>query len=182
MNIIYTPDLPELIANATLVIDTCIIVDTTKDSDFFSFMRKLKENYNASLISIPAVKQEVLGVADSKKEYKALEKSIEALKIIFLPSAVESKFELEGENFSIAMRRSRDTNRPSFVDKLLFSIPYLYRKSAEKIFIMTSNHKDIPLDIFNRVGFIARDNGKDFSQVGLYQFDQEKFDKITRGI
>lgn len=180
MEIICTPNFIDLITNATLIIDTCVIVDTTKSADFFSFVRNLKDNYNTSLISVPAVKQEVLGVADDKKEYETLEKSIEALNVLFLPSAVEDKLDREGMEFSIAMRRSKETNKPSFVDRLLFSIPYLYRKSVEKIFVFTTNHKDMPLDIFDRVGFISRDNGKEFSQVGLYQFNQDKFRKITQ--
>lgn len=182
MEIIYTDNLAKLVTNATLVIDTCVIVDTTKSPEFLALMRRMKGEYNAALVSIPAVKQEVLSVADNKKEYETLKESIKALDVVFLPSAVEDKFEREGMKFSIAMRRSRYVKDPSFVDKLLLAIPYLYRESVEKIFVVTSNHKDVPLDIFDRVGFIARDNGKEFSQVGIYKFNQEKFSKITQKI
>lgn len=85
----------------------------------------------------------------------------------------------EGEHFSIAMRRSKVKN-PSYVDRLLLFVPYMYKHSIEEMFVMTSNHKDVPREFYDRVGFIVWDNDADFRQIGVYQLNLERFNKIPQ--
>ena len=53
--------------------------------------------------------------------------------------------------------------------------PHLYRDSSEDILLMTSNHKDVPLEIFDRIGFISYDD-KEFHNIGIYKFNADSFD------
>ncbi len=56
--------------------------------------------------------------------------------------------------------------------------PHLYRDSSEDILLMTSNHKDVPLEIFDRIGFISYDD-KEFHNIGIYKFNADSFDRMV---
>ena len=67
---------------------------------------------------------------------------------------------------------------PSYVDRMLLMTPYLYRDSSEDILLMTSNHNDVPLEIFDRIGFISYDD-KEFHNIGIYKFNADSFDRMV---
>lgn len=177
-NIIYTPNFLDIIDNASIVIDTCVIIHALKIIDLDNFLRELSKR-NCTLLSVPSVKNEFLTAGDTVQRYNKLNEYLESLQLVFLPPDIEYRLNKEGCNFNIALRRSKVRN-PSFVDRLILSIPYLYRKSPEKIYVMTSNHQDVPREFFDRVGFISIDTGSDFVQIGLYEFNSGNFDKITK--
>lgn len=177
-SLIHTPNLLDQIRGQNLIIDTCVIIDASKDAEFANFIRSLA-NDNCTFVSIQPVKDEFLSIADSSDEYKKLEKYLETLKIAFLSPNIENTYDEQGKDFSIALRRSK-VNKPSYVDRLLLSIPYLYRKSPEKMFVITSNHRDVPYEFYDRVGFVTWDKGKEFTEIGLYEFNEEKFNVIIQ--
>ncbi len=177
-NIIYTPNLLDTISGASIVIDTCVIIHALKIANLDRFLRELLGR-DCTFLSVPAVKNEFLTAGDTIQRYNELNEYLESLQLVFLPLDVEYRLNKEGCSFNIALRRSRIRN-PSFVDRLVLSIPYLYRRSPEKIYIMTANHQDVPKEFFDRIGFISIDNGSDFVQIGLYEFNDNNFDKITK--
>lgn len=175
--IIYTPNLVETLSNKNIIIDTCSIIEASKNDDFLNFLFQLGDK-KCTFLSVKPVWNEFLAAADSGEEYKTLKEFLKKLDIAFLPN-VEQKLNEEGEYFSIAMRRSKVKN-PSYVDRLLLFVPYMYKHSIEEMFVMTSNHKDVPREFYDRVGFIVWDNDADFRQIGVYQLNLERFNKILQ--
>ncbi len=176
-NIIHTPNLLKNLANKDVVVDTCAIIEASKNDAFLDLLYELKRQ-NCTLLSVFPVQNEFLAVASNQQEYNELKKFLEDLDITFLPRNIEHKFEDKGKSFSIALRRSK-VRKPSYVDRLLLSIPYLYKHVADSIYVMTSNHRDVPLEFFNLTDYVVWNKKDGFSEIGLYQFDQTKFNEIV---
>lgn len=179
-SIISTPDLIDIISNTTVVIDTCVIIDAIKNEKLDTLLREFLKK-DCTFLSAQPIKNEFLVAADSVQKYDELNEYLKSLQLVFLPLDIESRLNKEGAKLHIALRRSKVKN-PSFVDRLVLSIPFLYRTSPEKIYILTSNHKDIPLEFYDRVGFISIDKGVEFAEIGLYQFNGKKFDKMVANV
>ena len=176
-SIVYTPNFLDIVSNTSVVIDTCVIIDALKITCLDTFLRELLK-HGCTFLSAPPVKNEFLTAANTDQKYNELNEYLKSLQLVFLPLDIEHRLNNEGKIFNIALRKSK-VNNPSFVDRLILSIPFLYRTSPEKIYIMTSNHKDVPKDFYDRVGFISIDNNEKFIEIGLYEFNEKKFNKIV---
>ena len=179
MSLAYTPRLLEQLRGADLLIDTCTIIDASKCKEIEDFLCKIAES-DCIFLSTPSIKEEFTCSANSIEEYEELSRYIKTLQIVFLNDIPKRQSTLDTAVFDIALSRCKNIH-PSFVDRALLSVPYLYRNSSEKIYIITSNYKDVPSNFFDRIGFITCDAGH-FNNIGIYSFSYPKFKKIISDI
>ncbi len=179
MSLIYTPDLFDKLQDANLLLDTCTIIDASKCAEMNDFLEDLSKN-SCTFLSLPAVRDEFVCSAKNSEEYRQLEEYIESLDILFLSNVEKRISSVADKKLSIALSRCKSIS-PSYVDRLLLKVPYVYRNSSEKIYLITSNYKDVPQELFNRIGFITYDAGS-FNNVGVYEFDGSRFEHMVRDL
>lgn len=105
-DIIYTPNFLNLIDNASIVIDTCVIIHALKIDSLDNFLREILKR-NCTFLSVPSVKNEFLTAGDTVQRYDELNEYLESFQLAFLPPDIEYKLNKEGRNFNIALRRSK---------------------------------------------------------------------------
>lgn len=173
MNLAYSPNLTDVIQNSSLLIDTSTFIDASKCEPFRDFLSSLQDR-DCSFFTVRPVVDEFLCPAKNQDDYVGLAEFLDSFgaSVMRTPEPVSDDIAA----FNIALNRCKNIH-PSYVDRLLLTIPYLYRASAEKIYLVTSNHKDVPRDFFDRVGFVTHDD-VEFHNTGFYQLNLEKFNKI----
>ena len=70
---------------------------------------------------------------------------------------------------------------PSYVDRMLLLTMYYYNGAPENMYLMTANYKDVPRELFDRVGFIAYDE-TDVHTVSVYEFNNSRFKRMAQRI
>lgn len=78
--------------------------------------------------------------------------------------------------YNNAAANGRGEKGPSYVDSLLCLLLYKYRHMDIKL--LTANHKDVPLSIFNRDELITMTIGGDIRTEALYSFSEAKYGKV----
>ena len=133
-----------------------------------------------TLLAPSSVKDEYTCSANSMKSYEELSTFFDSLGIIPIEKIDGELSASEGVKFNIALRRSK-VRDPSYVDRSLLFIPCIYKDSSEKIFVMTSNYKDVPREFYDLVGFISYDQ-EGFHNIGFYQFNYDNYQKIIERV
>ena len=179
MSLVYTPSLPETLKDSNVLVDTCAIIEASKNEDLEKFFDTLKKD-GCTFLTLPSVKDEFTCGAKDLEEFRGLSDFFDSQQIILMPKNEEKLLTKEGIYFNIALARSKVHN-PSYVDRSLLFLPYIYQKTPEKVYIATSNHKDIPREFYDLIGFISYEkNG--FRNIGIYSFNLENFNKIISNI
>ena len=177
MALVLTPNLKEKLGDAYVIIDTCTIIDASKSEEALSFLNILQE-WGCILLSTLSVKNEFTRSARSKEEYRKLSEFIESFGILFINQLEEKMLSPDGIRFNIGLNRCRNIH-PGYVDSMLLAIPYFYPHSPEKIYIVTSNFHDVPAEFFDVAGF-ATYHATDFHNIGIYEFNLDNFNELTR--
>ena len=179
MSLICTPNLFNTLKNSNLLIDTCTIIDASKCDEVDNFLSKLS-GQGCTFLSLPSVKEEFTRSANNLEDYNKLSDYIDSLQIIFLDSIERNRMNEDGAIFNIALNRCKKIN-PSYVDRALLATPYFYRDSSEDIYLITSNHKDIPEELYDRIEFISHDIGG-FHNIGIYKFNFQNFEQMMSDV
>ncbi len=179
MSVVCTPDLKDKLHGNNLLLDTCTIIDGSKCAEFDSFLGGLLKE-DCTFLSLPSVKEEFTCSAFNLDDYNKLVEYIKSLQIVFLPNMEKKLISEDNSVFNIALRRYSRTNQ-SHVDRMLLTTVYYYSGSSEKVYLMTSNHKDVPDNIYSLVGFITYES-KGFHNVGIYEFDQANYERVVENI
>lgn len=179
MELVFTPNLKELLAESHLLIDTCTVIDASKCSEVYSFLKEVKKR-GCTLLSVKAVRDEYLCSASSLEEYKELLMVYSALNMAELPQIDQLLVESEGAYFNMALSRCKGIH-PSHVDRMLLFAAYFYGKAPNNVYLMTSNHKDVPEELFDCVGFISHNIGG-FHNIGVYEVNKSNIKKKMTGI
>lgn len=158
-----------------MLLDTCAIIEMVKYESVRKAINDLTKT-DCTLLSVSPVKDELTYGANSIEEYDDLSDFIASQEILILDETRKTYPENEVEAFRIALSRCKNIS-PSYVDRLLLSIPYFYRKSSEKVYIATLNHKDVPIEFYKCVGMISYCKDRTFRNIGFYEFDLEKFEE-----
>lgn len=180
MEPIHTPSLAKTLEGSNLLLDTCTIIEMLKSEEICKLIGDLTEP-DCNLLSISPVKDELTYGANTTKEYSDVSKFLSTQKILILDETRRPYPENEVEILRIALSRCKKIN-PSYVDRVLLSIPYFYRKSSEKIFLATLNYKDVPLEFFQCVGMITYCTKGAFRNIGFYEFDQKQFKNMMKDV
>lgn len=176
MGLICTPSIDEKIVGNNIVIDTCVIIESSKNVELDLFLNYMREK-GSTFLSLPSVKDEFTCGANNLEEYRELSDYFDRQDILLLPKCEEKLLSDDGIKFNIALKRSKVRN-PSYVDRSLLFIPYLYTNPVEKPYIMTSNHRDIPREFYDLAGFVSYEKDG-FHSIGVYEFNEDKFNKAV---
>ena len=180
MKPIYTPNLVEILKNSNLLLDTCTIIEMLKIEEVRNLVNDLTES-DCNLLSVSPVKDELTYGANTIAEYDNVSSFLSTQNILILDEVKRTYPDNEVEIFRIALSRCKRIN-PSYVDRILLSIPYFFRKSSERIYLATLNHKDIPSEFFVCVGMIAYCINGTFRNVGFYEFNLKRFEKMMKDV
>ena len=178
MDLVCTPNLGSLLSSANLLLDTCVVIEASKYIEIDEYLNRLSAD-GCSFLTIPSVKEEFISNTKNDKEFEELSKYFDSLQITFLPNTEKRLMDKKEGDFYIALNRCNRRINPSHVDRMLLAIPYLYRRSSEDIYLMTLNHKDVPRELYERIGFISYDVGE-FRNIGVYRFKVDKFEHMVR--
>lgn len=179
MSLAYTHNVLEKYSKSYLLLDTCTIIDASNCDEIDFLLRKIAES-GCTFLSLPAVKEEFTCSAKNKTEFKNLLDYIDSLNILFLNNTEKRITNNDNIDFSIVLGRCKNIH-PSYVDRMLLSIPHLYQKSSENIHLMTSNYKDVPLELYNLEDFITYSD-KIFHNIGIYSFNANSYERRIKTI
>lgn len=168
--------LPVSLGNSHIFVDTTTLIHASQSDDF----RRLLEEIVASgcnLYTISSVIYEFTRSSNTIEGYADRVRFVQELGII-VQSRVE---ELVGQDsiFTIAYTIAcgqRGDKGPSYTDSLLARVAYKYRSS--KALIMTANHKDMPLSIFDRKEMIAFDVDGGLRVEAIYALSESSLNNI----
>ena len=176
MSLICTPNLQDILSDAILVVDTCVLIDASKNREVSLLLSGL-EKAGCVFETPPAVLNEFTCNAKDRTEYKEMRQFFESLNIGLIHRIEDHFLDDAGPTFDMVIRRCK-VNRPSYVDRLVLFVPYWYK--AQKMLVITSNHKDVPHEFYDLVGHISYESKNEFRNIGVYSFNREKFDKIAK--
>ena len=174
MSFVSTPNLEEILCGSNLLVDTCTMIDATKCREVKDFLLNIR-SLDCTFLSIKPVKDEYTCSANNKSDYNELENFADNFIDIWLPIQ-----DSEEPLFSIGLSRCKNI-KPSYVDRQLLKILYIYRNASERIYLITSNHNDVPGEFYERIGFITHDNGG-FHNIGIYKINLANFKSKTKNL
>lgn len=175
--LLYNESFVEQLHGATLVLDTCTLIDIFKTTEVYGLFQKIQES-DCVLSSISQVKGELLRPSKNRQEYDTLNRFLdEDLDLPFIPNMESRLYEDLGRDFLFVLNRCH-TNRPSFVDILLLYVPIFYSTHSSDVILVTANHRDVPREIYDRIGHISYDDGKEFHQNGFYKLNRDNYQKM----
>lgn len=169
----------ETLANKFLLLDTNVLVNTTKyPHQMADIFTRLLDN-KITLVLDELVKFEFLRKAESAEELDRLKIF---LKELFNISNIDkTDFNLVGESIVAATEianiysRRLKNSRIELTDCFLAGQMQKYNKAGDKLFFATSNHKDFPPLLFERIGIETIDTVEDIINIGFYRFRNDSF-------
>jgi predicted nucleic acid-binding protein len=172
----HTSTLAADLSGKHILLDTTVLINASKSDEFLALLSELS-SAGCGLVTIAPVVYEFTRNANSITGYNERQEFIKTLNIAVLPR-VEEMVEKEPV-FRIAYAAAfsaKGDRGPSYTDALLCSVAYKYR--ANGMLIMTANHKDIPLSMFDRTELISIDISGDLRTEAIYRLSATKLNKI----
>jgi len=150
------------------VIDACVILDLlflpTGEQNIF---KKILSDNNVALVANSAIRLEVLKNSKSEAAYKK--------KKNFYASLVRAELPIDANTLKEAhsMAFAYDSLAPgaSFSDLVLAGTIKRYPNT----FLLTSNHKDFPVEVLDRVSGFTIEVGREIRALAIYSYNQDKF-------
>lgn len=155
-------------------VDSSSLVHARDSKDFYKLLHTLADN-GSLLFTVPSVRFEFTRYANTIMEYNEFNRFINGLSISVF-NRVEEVILDKCEVFTIAMNKSGA--KMSYTDALLCSCAFFYR--ASKPYILTANHKDMPLSLFDRKEVITFDVGNNIKTEALYQINDSRLEKVLK--
>ena len=176
--ILYAPDLMGKLSDATLLIDSTALIDATNQSIFMDFLIGISES-GCTMITVPSVLYEFKRGAKDLERANYFDEVIQGLGIVPISKIENLALDPKNQVFTVMYNSmalgSRTERGPSYTDSLLCLAMYVYRHS--KILLLTSNYKDVPLDLFSREDLIVYDTGKDVRTAAIYSLSEDKLSR-----
>jgi len=176
LKLLYTPSLPKQLSNSRLLLDTTTLINASKSGDLLKLLAEIS-NSGCMLVTIPSVVYEFTRGVESIEQYNNQMIFIEKLGVTVI-SRAEEKITPDMRVFMIlynSLVAKRREKGPSYTDSLLCAMAYKYRKSGG-LMIITANHKDIPLALFDREEMITVEINNEFRTESIYKLSNEKLD------
>lgn len=171
MKIYYDSDLISELSNQYLFLDTNALINAFSHQQEFGELLKSLKDRKCALITIPSVVFEFTR-SDNLEIYK---KRAEYLSTLVDVYPIEKNLnEIEDGLFVL----QKLGGRMSYTDFLLCACLYKFREA----YLITENHKDLPLSILDRRFIITIDNGKEIRNTAIYKLSKEKLDKAVLNI
>ena len=163
------------LSESHVFVDSTALIDASKSDEFLNLLTDIACS-GCTLYTIPSVVYEYTRTANTLKGYKERLEFIKELGLIVF-NRIEELIEKESRIFLVAYNGEfKDGKGPSYTDSLLCTMAYKHR--AVSSYILTANHKDMPLSIFDRTQLITIDIKGQFQIEALYKFSEQKFSKV----
>lgn len=172
MKLQYTSTLVSDLSCKYLLLDTTVLINASKSDEFLGLLSELYVS-GCSLITIPSVIYEFSRNANTITGFNERQEFVKALNITVL-KRTEDTFDKD-QVFKIAYAKAfsaRGDKGPSYTDALLCSVAYKFRSHA--MLVMTANHRDMPISIFDRVELITIDVGGELRNEAIYSLSPTK--------
>lgn len=176
MRLLHRPSLATDLSSSFILLDSTALIDASQSDDFLQLLTNIVGS-GCSFITIPSVVYEYTRSSISIEQF---EKQLEFLKELRVTVINKIEEIIQSEQvFLVAYNKAFGTRKergPSYTDSLLCALAYKYRNSSLKI--MSANHKDIPMSIFERQDLITIDVGGELRTEGIYEFSESRFGKV----
>ena len=158
-----------------LLLDTCCLIHATKQPELVGKFIKELGDKGCTLVVTPAVKLEFLRGADSFDAIRAREKYFAFLKTVVYP--IEKYLDKIPE-FSVVIQKASGGNTIELSDYLLVASLVIH----PEMYLLTENHRHMPMAILDRISVITWDNDKDIKNLGLYKLNGDKYESAVSDI
>lgn len=175
----------ERLTRKHLLLDTNLIINIAKYGDvFLPFLDQLVESSVKSVIDY-AIKFEFLRSSNTKEDLQKKSQYLDALLGADRLELMTDKeiFEKATEIGNIYSRRNSTYNKQiSFGDCLIAAQMMKYNDHHETLFLATSDNKDFPLCIFDRIDIFTVDTKEkgEIINIGIYSFSKSKYQVLKR--
>ena len=167
--------LMKTISEKYVIFDTNIIIKAYENTDAFLsliiFLRECKcDSVNFDLIEFEFIRN-----AYTPKHIKLREEFFNKISIAKLPfgsSLIKDAVCISRIYFHQGIQKGQI----SFVDCCIAA--YL-KKYSENLFLITMNHKDFPIILFDRLYIFPLDGGNEVYSPAFYQFNSQKWEKLN---
>lgn len=176
MKLTHTQSLIASLSNSNLLIDTTTLINASNSDDFLELLKKLVVD-GCQLITIPSVIYEFTRCAQDIATLDKQYQFIDELSIIVLGQVEKQVSDEKTRVFMFIYNRlfkDKTNKAPSYTDSLLCAMTYKYRNSGTGIKLLTSNHKDIPLGLFDRDEVISIDIKDNIYNEAIYSLSESK--------
>jgi hypothetical protein len=162
------------------MLDSSVFIDATNSSEFRGLIKELKDA-ECNLWTAPSVQYEFSRYANTVDEYNKLTNFIKELGVVVFNRVEEIVLD-KSAPFTVALNKSQQkgSKRMSYTDSIICTLCFNYRSS--NTYLLTSNHNDIPLALFDRIDVITFDVGNDIRTEGLYQLSSTKLSKMLKSL
>lgn len=163
-------EIKDLLSHKHILLDNNVITRASDHPRAFRPFLKLLNESECKPIIIPLIKFEYLRGAHSVEHKERREALLEILNPYTLPQSYTD------EKIDLAIKiancyAQRDLRTPNVVDCALAAQLLQFK---DKVFLATTNHKDFPTFLFNRIGVFTVDTEKDVIPIGIYSYDESK--------
>jgi len=157
-----------------ILLDTNILIASIKQSIGIKVFTDFLSENECTQIIIDAVSFELLGYSKDPSEYKILDNFLKPF--IKIPSKNEDVNNAIWLSVLIKHKIPQIRKQISYTDFLIAAQLMKYKK---RIILATTNWRDFPDIIFDRIKIMAIDTGKEVLTIAFIQFNQEKYKKIA---
>lgn len=176
MKLQHTPTLAADLSESSIFVDSTALIDAAKSDEFLNLLTDIAGS-GCVLYTVPSVVYEYTRTANTLEGYRERLEFIKELGIVVF-NRIEELLEKDSRIFLVAYNTAftEHGRGPSYTDSLLCTMAYKHRASSP--YVLTANHKDMPLSIFDRKELITIDIKGQFQVEALYQFSDSKFGKV----
>lgn len=154
-----------------ILFDTNIFIKAAKHFDTFEIIFRELKRLSCPITYFPLIEFEFTRDASITKKRKEREEFFE--KIAALPMPIEKTLIDEALAISKVYSFNKiSIDQISLVDCIIAAYVKHYHAS---LFLMTTNHKDFPLILFDRIQTFALDAGAEVLVPAIYKFNNEKW-------
>lgn len=171
-------ELGKILNNKFVVFDTNILIESTLHMDAFKDLLSFLDNNNCNTVHFELTKFEFTRNAYKEKERQEKENFFDKLNSSPMPFSDQiMKDALEISR--IYAHQKVQKGQISLVDCCIAA--YL-KQYEDKLFLLTANHKDFPISLFDRISIYPIDKGNDVLAPAFYKFNQEKWKDAKRNL
>lgn len=166
-------ELRELLGTKFIIFDTNILIEAFKHFDSFKVLLNDLHHYNCKPLYFPLIEFEFTRDAMRPEHNKArrgfLETIIGGTKLPINDDLVDIAVEIARV---YAHQKDIASNKISIVD---CCVAAYMRKYQNKLFLLTMNHRDFPLVLFDRIQPFALDANDNVLAPAIYKFNEAKW-------
>lgn len=165
------------------MLDTTVLIDASINDAFAEYLVQLTIT-ECSLYTIPSAQYEFTRMAKDAAARVKYDNLIRELKIAII-GGLETKINDEAVKeflliYNNCINQQRGQKKaPSYTDSLLCLSLFLKSEKTEKLMLMSANHKDMPIEFFNREDVITIACGNNISNECIYSFNRKNYQQIV---